>query len=199
MDVHHAILKRRSIRKFSEIKISKEIVEQIVTAGLLSPSSKNRQPWRFVIVQESAKPGMLNAMAAGLEREKKGKSNLPGCRQFLSGAEQTLKIMETAPTTVFVINPLNRWDFLPTNLEEQFSQMANIQSIGAAIENMLLTATSLGIGTLWNCDIYFAYPEICQWLNTEEQVIAAISMGYSIENPSPRPRKSLEDTLQWLI
>ena len=43
--------------------------------------------------------------------------------------------------------------------EERISEICNIQSISAAIQNMLLAATEKGIGSLWICDIYFAYPE----------------------------------------
>jgi len=44
--------KRRSIRVFKERKIDKEKIQQIMQAALLSPSSKNNNPWKFVIVQE---------------------------------------------------------------------------------------------------------------------------------------------------
>ena len=106
--------------------------------------------------------------------------------------------MEQAPVTLFVINPSKKRTQIPANLEEQFYQLADAQSIGAAIENMLITAAELGLGTLWNCDIYFAYEEICVWLGTEEQVIAAVSIGYPAENPPQRPRKPLNDVVEWL-
>jgi nitroreductase len=51
--VLEAIYKRRSIREFTDTKISTEKLREIVTAGIWAPSGLNNQPWRFVIVQDS--------------------------------------------------------------------------------------------------------------------------------------------------
>ena len=68
---------------------------------------------------------------------------------------------------------------------------------GAAIENMTLAAEELGLGSLWICDIYFAYSELCQWLDSDGQLIAAVAFGYPDEFPKERPRKRMEDILEW--
>ena len=196
--MQNALYKRRSIRKYSEREVSEYLIRQLIHAATQAPSSKNRQPWRFVVVRSSsAKSEMIAAMKSGLEREASSPS-LPQSQHYLGGAVHTLKIMEAAPVTIFVINPSCRWNTLPTGMEEQFYRLADTQSIGAAIQNMLVTATALELGTLWNCDIFFAYEEICQWLETDEQVVAAISVGFPAEDPMPRPRKSVDDVTEWL-
>ena len=81
--------------------------------------------------------------------------------------------------------------------EEHVYEICNIQSIGASIQNMLLAATEKGIGSLWICDIYFAYSELCEWLNSEGQIIAAIAFGYPDEFPEERPRKRIEEIVEW--
>lgn len=43
-----AIAARRSIRKFKNTPVPRHIIEEIIKAGALAPSSKNRQPWHFV-------------------------------------------------------------------------------------------------------------------------------------------------------
>ena len=50
--VLEAIYKRRSIREFTDKKISSEQLYEIVTAGIWAPSGLNNQPWRFVIIQD---------------------------------------------------------------------------------------------------------------------------------------------------
>lgn len=70
--------------------------------------------------------------------------------------------------------------------------MCNIQSLSASIQNMLLAATEIGI-----CDIYFAYSELCQWLNSDGQLIAAIAFAYPNESPKEKPRKKIEDLVEW--
>ena len=46
------LLKRRSVRKYTDEKISKEKLQAIVNAGLLSPSSRNRKPCEFIVVED---------------------------------------------------------------------------------------------------------------------------------------------------
>ena len=50
------------------------------------------------------------------------------------------------------------------SVDERVAEICNVQSVAAAIENMLLAAQELGIGSLWICDVFFAYPEISAWL-----------------------------------
>ncbi|MBC8316375.1 MAG: nitroreductase [Desulfobulbaceae bacterium] len=52
--VLEAIYSRRSIREYTEEKVSSADLEEIVKAGIWAPSGKNNQPWRFVIIQEDS-------------------------------------------------------------------------------------------------------------------------------------------------
>ena len=65
-----SILNRRSIRKYKDTPVPREAIEEILYAGSLAPSSKNRQPWKFIVVSGEAKKEMLEAMGRGLAREK---------------------------------------------------------------------------------------------------------------------------------
>lgn len=64
-----AIAARRSIRKFKNTPVPRHIIEEIIKAGALAPSSKNRQPWHFVVTTGKAKEKALAAMEQGLRRE----------------------------------------------------------------------------------------------------------------------------------
>lgn len=193
-----AIYQRRSIRKFQQAPLPKEAVEQILDAAIQAPSAKNRQPWRFVVVQDGAKQGMLEAMRQGIRREASGEALLKDSARFLKGAEYTLQIMEQAPVTIFILYPEGGSVLENISGEERLYQNADLQSIGAAIQNMALAATGLGLGSLWNCDVYFAYQEILRWLETEEQLVAAMSFGYPAQSPLARPRKKREAVTWWL-
>ncbi|MFT9496078.1 nitroreductase family protein [Anaerosolibacter sp.] len=48
----NAILNRKSIRKFKDIKISDEIVEELLRAGMAAPSAGNEQPWEFIVLRD---------------------------------------------------------------------------------------------------------------------------------------------------
>jgi nitroreductase len=188
---------RRSIRKYADKDIPEHIISKIVEAGIKAPSAKNRQPWRFIAVKGRSKEEMLEAFQKGLTQEKAGNGMLPDSRQYIGGAEHTVEIMRQAPVTVFVINTLGRDMYQTLTPEEKAYDIANIESISAAIQNMLLTAEELGIGSLWICDIFFAYKDLSEWLNTDGEMIAAVSFGYPLESPDERPRKSIADVFEW--
>lgn len=191
-----AIKNRRSIRKFKEEEVPRHMIEEIIQSGVLAPSAKNRQPWKFVVVSGNAKADMVSAMGNGLEREREHPL-LPNVSQYISGASYTLKIMEKAPVTIFIVNPVGVDIHSSLTEEEHIEELCNAQSIGAAIENMILTATELGLGSLWICDTYFAYDELQTYLNTEGELIAALTIGYADEAPNARPRKSMDEVVEW--
>lgn len=195
----NAINDRRSIRKYSKKDVPKEILMQILQAGMLAPSSKNRQPWKFIVVAGSSKNAMLSFMEEGLLREKTQNALLPNSKQHLKAAEYTLEIMAEAPVSVFVVNSLGMELSSLLTPEERIYEICNVQSIGAALQNMTLTATELGLGSLWICDIFFAHQELSEWLGTSGQLIAAMSFGYADEHPNKRPRNDMSDVVEWRL
>jgi nitroreductase len=72
----------------------------------------------------------------------------------------------------------------------------DIQSIGAAIQNMLLAAEDQGLGSLWICDVFIAYEELCKWLDEKGELIAAVSFGYADESPAARLRKPKSEVVR---
>ena len=62
MELNEVIDKRRSIRKYINKKISKEVVECLIDNARLAPSAKNRQPWNFVVVQDTIKNKIADMM-----------------------------------------------------------------------------------------------------------------------------------------
>ena len=192
-----AIYDRRSIRNFTDRPISQEDITDIIQSGIKAPSSKNRQPWKYIVVQGNAKEEMLKVFRQGIEREEKDNALLPLSKQHIAAAKYTVDIMAEAPIIVFVVNSLGKSILTELTPEEHVYEICNIQSISASIQNMLLAATEKGIGSLWICDIYFAYSELCKWLDSDGQLIAAIEFGYPKEFPKERPRKKLEDIVEW--
>lgn len=192
-----AIYNRRSIRKFTDKPISQKDITEIIRSGAKAPSSKNRQPWKFIVARGHAKEEMLAAFRRGIAREENGDALLPQSRQHIAAAKNTVDAMAEAPVVILVVNSLGKSIFADLTPEERISEICNIQSIGASIENMLLAATEKGIGSLWICDIFFAYPELCKWLGGDGQLIAAVALGYPNESPGERPRKRIEDIVSW--
>ena len=191
METFQAINTRRSIRKFKPDPVPREILERILTAGTLAPSGKNKQPWKFYVVQGEKRGEMASEM-------KKGMARLEAMGVGTGSARYTLETMLQAPVTVFVFNPTSKHPLLKRDTLETYADVVDIQSVGAAIQNMLLAAVDLGLGSLWICDVFFGYEELCAWLGEKGQMIAAVSLGYPDQDPHPRPRKPLEEVVQYI-
>jgi nitroreductase len=99
---------------------------------------------------------------------------------------------------VFVFNPDGVRPWLAHSIGENFSDLVNVQSVGAAIQNMLLAAHDAGIGSLWICDVFFAYEPLCTWLGEDGQLVAAISFGLADESPDAGPRKQIDEVTRWM-
>ncbi len=153
------ITKRRSIRKYKDTPVPDDLIREIVQAGILAPSSKNRQPWRFVVTSGKSKDEAGAVMRAGLEREER-EPLLPDSKQHLRAAKHTAEIMDQAQVVIVVLNTRGKDLSQKLTTEERVYEICNAQSIGAAIENMTLSAIHLGLGSLWICDTYFAYWEL---------------------------------------
>ncbi len=190
MDVRQAITQRRSIRHFSDRPVGREAIEHLLEAATLAPSGKNRQPWRFVVMEGAARNRLADELSRAAER-------LQGQGRPTGSAINTARAMREAPVTILIFNP----EWTPEAEQEYYTDqwaLVDTQSTGAAIQNMLLVAESLGLGTLWICDTIFASDAIAEWLGTKEQLIAAVSVGYATESPAARPRKAWPTITQWV-
>ena len=135
-------------------------------------------------------------MEHGLQREK-SRPFLPESADHLPDAEHTLEIMRQAPALIFIMNTLGSDLQKPLSVDERVFEICNTLSIGAAIENMSLAAVELGLGTLWICNTFFAFPELTEALHTKGVLYAALAVGYPDEAPFPRPRKSFDQVTEW--
>lgn len=137
------------------------------------------------------------AMENGLEREERGITSLPKSRYGLPDARKTLRIMREAPIIIIIFNTNARSPFLPVDNDGRIAEICDTLSIGASVENMLLAAEALGLGTLWVANTCFAYQEMVSYLDTKDQLVGAIAVGYADEKPPQRPRKQLEEIAEY--
>ena len=186
MDVLNAIKERRSIRDFKSDEPSKEIIEDILNCGRLAPSAKNRQPWYFVVTRGEVKNKiadlMINLSKRANSREERARMGCP------SSVNSTAEVIKEAPILVLVFRERdNNW-IIGDNL-----------SIGACVENICLRAQELGLGSLWIRDTVYVASEIADLVNhSDMELNCAILLGYADESPRQRPRKKLEDIVEWV-
>lgn len=157
MDTIECILKRRSIRKYTDREVDKDSIIALLKAATAAPTACNRQPWEFIVVTEKE---ILNELRSKLYA---GKYN--------------------APVAIVVCG----------NMDLAFPGPCKdfwIQDCSAAIENMLLAATALGLGSVW-IGLYplpSNLPPIYKILDIPEEVIplGVVYVGYPAEEKEAR-------------
>jgi nitroreductase len=187
MDTIKIIEERRSIRKFQNKIVGKETIERLLELATKAPSGKNRQPWKFVILQDKGKAELVNIMENVLSIHRKENKSI-------GSFELSINSINEASVVVLVFNAFS-------NFEEDYNRyrlLTDTQSIGAAVQTMLLAAQDFGLGTLWICDIFYCDKAICSWLNRKDELVAAVAIGYPNQSPYPRPRKLLHEVTEWI-
>mgnify|MGYP001562260158 CR=1 FL=1 len=166
MQLDDILIKRSSIRNYSNKKVSNELIAEIIHAGTLAPSSGNLQNWVFIVVQdEDKKTEVANA----------------ALKQYW---------LIKAPVLIIVCANLE-------NISRFYSKrgelLYSIQNCAACIENMLLKATDLGLGSCW----IGAFDEnaLSRILKLPDPIRAQaiISIGYAAESPSTKKRYPLQN------
>lgn len=192
------IFTRRSIRKFAKREVPIDLINEMINAARMAPSAKNRQPWQFIVLGGERKKEFENCMERGLLREET-EPILPKSRFGLPDAKNTLKIIREAPLLIVIVNSNGKSPFVHIDCDDRVTEICDTLSIGAAVQNMLLTAESLGLGTLWIANTCFAYPELMFFLKTDGQLIGTVAVGYADEAPPQRIRKSINEIAEYRI
>lgn len=99
----------------------------------------------------------------------------------------TCDIMEEAPVLIMVWNSGKKeWE-------------TEAHSVAAAIQNMLLRAHDLGLGSLWIGDIYYAIDTLKEYLGKPWKLMAAVSLGYATREGRMPPKMSVDEVSEFLI
>lgn len=192
-----SIAKRRSIRKFKDKLVCDEDIKSIINAAVMAPSAKNRQPWKFIVYRQEAKKQFVDVMRKAVEDEAENHTLMPEWSCGIPDAVNTIRVMEEAPVLIAVLNTNSKNPFMEIKGESRIVEICDSLSIGAAIENLILEATDLGLGTLWIANTCFAYDELIRFIDTKDQLIGTVAVGYADEEPIQRPRKKMEDILEF--
>ncbi len=164
MDVLEAILRRRSIRKFKDKELKKEEVGELLKAARWAPSAGNKQPWEIIVVRDKEKQEELAEIAL---------------EQYW---------MEEAPIILVVC--LNK-EIAKGKYGDRGTELYGIQATGAAIQNILLRATELGLGACWVGAFDEDQAKVALKCTGEDDIIpvAMIPIGYPEDLPEAPPRR----------
>jgi len=201
MDVIGAIEARRSIRRFKTDPVPRQTIERLLDLATKAPSAKNAQPWSFLILEGEKKNAVAGLLAdAVVKYETQG---LP-----TGSAGPTARIMAEAPVLILVYDRywipgegppprLPAEGFRGAGPANREPDLADTQSIGAAVENLALAALAFGLGTLWIADVWYIVDRINALVGRNNGLTAAMSVGYPDEAPGARPRRHWSELTEW--
>ncbi len=192
MNLDIAIKERYSCRTYKTKELTELQIRTILDAARHAPSPKNRQPWRFVVLRQKDKDEFLKKNHNPFSNNSIQYLYEKKLNEFNS-EKQTYRIMKEADSVILVFNAYSSNEVL--GKEDKLFDCANIQAIGAAIQNMILKATDLGIGSLWICDIFACYQQVREDYYKEGQLIAAIALGYPADINIKTTRKLLDELI----
>ena len=190
------IQNRRSVRLFDDKKISESALQTVLQAANHAPSAHNQQSWRFIVVSGTRKKdlaGLVSKKAA--EFPKTSSALLRMAARSISSAPVVVAVVNTGEmikhaTDLFSLNRENARNFFRT---------MEIQSSAAAIQNMLLAASALGISSVWLGVLILIKDDVLSFLEeTEGEFMAIVPLGYSDKKGTTPPKKSLEAKVKYL-
>ena len=115
---------RRSIRQFTDQPVERTIIQTLLEMAILAPSASNRQPWRFIILDDPVLVQKIRAFSPGI-------GGNPPCLIVFCLDSQRLPVMRNGT----------------------IDRTCGIIDLAMAAENMMLAATSHGLGTcVINCE-----------------------------------------------
>ena len=176
MSIDDVIKGRRSIRTYKGDSVPEELIRQVIEAATFAPSAKNGQQWRFIVLTGISKDKFTDLY----------RSELNKLDYDVGSSFDSCDMMEEAPVTIVVWN---------TN---QFGWSTEIHSVAAAIQNLLLKAHAIGLGTCWIGDIFYTYDAIMDYFKKPWKLMAAITLGWPDVSPGPRPRLTVDEVAKFM-
>jgi Nitroreductase len=194
-DLAELMRSRRSVRRYQPRPVPRELLLQMLEAARWAPSPHGRQPWRFVVLtRQEVKERLAEQMGETWQRNL-AMDEQPAEIVALRMEKSRQRILQ-APALIMPCLYLEDLDHYPDEQRQADEKTMAIQSIGAAIQNMLLTAYDLGLDTGWMCAPLFCPEVACAALELDTKLIpqALITVGYAAADPKRRGRLPL-DTL----
>jgi nitroreductase len=159
MELDLCIKGRRSVRAYTEERVSKEQIEAVLEAGTWAPTGFGHEPWKFIIIEDKKMIKLVSDETKVLVRQ-----NIPQMTKQFSTDEDV--ICYNAPMLVLVCTEKN----------PQLGHVNLLDSV-LAVQNMFLKAYDLGLGT--------CYMGFVQFLNSKPDVLHKLGVPENCEMTAP--------------
>ncbi len=171
------VLRRKSVRKYRDETVPRELIDRCLEAARMAPSACNSQPWSFLIVDD---PQILDEIVD------KAMSGIYRSNAFVKTAPVIIVVMTESMSYVAKVGSMIR------------SVKYSLIDIGIACDHLILQAHELGLGTCWLG--WFNAKALKKVLNLpkSKQIDILISLGYpESDRIREKKRKSLDEIRQF--
>ena len=195
-DTLTTIEKRHSVRTFIEREVPDDIIDVLLRAANKAPSAHNQQPWRFFILRDKKKHELAHLVTSNAGGFPKPASALlrMAARSILSAP-----VVIAAANTGELIDHGTQLFKIEKEMARDFFRTMEIQSSAAAVENLLLAATSLGLATVWLGILFLMKDDVMHFLGEPKgEFMAVIPVGYPAKPSSGPQKKPLEMKVRYL-
>jgi nitroreductase len=181
------IRERRSIRTFAKDDVSDEQIRILLQSANEAPSAHNQQSWRFIVLKGDKKQGLADLVSEAAPRfSKAAQALLRMSARSIASAPVVIAVANSGDliehgTELFAADKEQAWDFFRT---------MEIQSSAAAVQNMLLAATSLGLATVWLGIMFLLKDDVLRYLEEPAgEFMAVVPVGHPSRAAGPPPKK----------
>ncbi|MGE5430496.1 MAG: nitroreductase family protein [Syntrophomonadaceae bacterium] len=197
------IKSRRSIRKFTDEKVSGEEISCLIETAASAPSNSNRQPWKFIVLKSEEKKKEVTQ--AVLDKIEFLKSVLKSDEMLsvIDSYKDYLIFIKDAPVLIFALYktpPLMVAEFFSEAKLKGIESMAQNELISTsmAVENLLLAAHIMGLGSCCTTGPLIAAAEIKTILDVRPpfEIASVIALGRYDCTPAAPVKKTVKDIIE---
>jgi nitroreductase len=224
MEALETIERRQSIRMFNSNPVPREDIASVISAGIAAPSKGNCQIWEFIGVTGEKKKAMdtmlLKLLKTDLipsmklsdsnditpnealkKAERRSSHNKQEISRIVSPMGLSFEKFMLEGTFTFFNAPVAILVFV----DEVFSKdLPQILSVGAAVQNLLLAATDMGLGACWIGGVWRYTKDIRMLLEIPDnkRLLSSVALGYpDLKSPINKyrsPRDDISEFVRWI-
>ena len=187
MDLLEAIYTTRTIRKFTNDPVPPQLVRRVLEAATQAPSGINRQPWRFIVVEDpEVKRQVGDLYRDGYVANRKPE---PGEEERNPSVHLAMHMAE-APVLIVACGIMP-----PSDRSRIDPLVMTPPGVYAATQNLLLAARAFGLGGTVTTNHRWRESELRELLGVPEphEVLGIIPLGYPAEKHGPKTRQPVEE------
>jgi nitroreductase len=189
LDIIESIAARRSLSKMRPDAPPRELIERVLQAGVHAPNHYDTQPWRFFVLTNEGRSEFGEVLAQALSR-RLGDTDSTQRDALLKG--ERAKPMRSPVLIVVGVQ---------SEADDPMTRREDLQAASAALQNMLLSATSLGLAAIWRTGDGAYDDSVKAWFNLrpQDEIAGVLYLGYADESfgPAPVRQRDFADKTEW--